>query len=81
MSKDPAGLIQLIKDLGGYSLRSGGPIKYHIGADFKWDENGMLTYGCTTYINHIWSLTTKECLAPKTQAREPTPSFKLSPQI
>ena len=55
MSKNPSALIDLIKAKGGYQLSSGGPISYHIGGDFKRDEDGVLCYGCTTYIERMVS--------------------------
>ena len=51
MSKDPGAVIEMIKARGGYSLSSGGPISYHIGGDFRRHVDGVLCYGCATYIN------------------------------
>ena len=53
MSKDPGSVIEMIKEKGKYSLSSGGPISYHIGGDFRRDEDGVLCYGCATYINRM----------------------------
>jgi hypothetical protein len=53
MSKDPGALIEMIKDKGKYQLTSKGPISYHIGGDFRRDEDGVLCYGWATYINRM----------------------------
>jgi hypothetical protein len=81
MSKNPTAVIDEIKEKGGYSLSGDGTISYHIGGDFKRDEEGILCYGCTTYINRMVQNYERMFGTEPKQKDQPLPSSTYHPEL
>ena len=52
-SEEPPKIIQDLKDKFKLKIKGDGPLKYHLGCDYKLDKDGTLVAQPTRYINKV----------------------------
>ena len=50
---DPGGFVTILKDVCEFKVKGTGPIKFHLGCDFKRDEDGTSCMAPDKYINKM----------------------------